>query len=79
MIVILSLNGTINNFRAVRAMNETLKQNRLLRGQEDDRSFSHPSNERNSSSDVRRNVGFICPGNGGLTLCSSSYCFLASR
>ncbi|XP_038900893.1 serine/threonine-protein kinase EDR1-like isoform X3 [Benincasa hispida] len=41
--------------RAVRAMNETLKQNRLLRGQEDDRSFSHPSNERNSSSDVRRN------------------------
>lgn len=41
--------------RAVRAMSETLKQNRLLRGQEDDRSFSHPSNERNSSSDVQRN------------------------
>ncbi|XP_023512477.1 serine/threonine-protein kinase EDR1-like isoform X2 [Cucurbita pepo subsp. pepo] len=41
--------------RAVRAMNETLKQNRLLREQVDDRSFSHPSNERNNSSDVRRN------------------------
>ncbi|KAG7034899.1 Serine/threonine-protein kinase EDR1 [Cucurbita argyrosperma subsp. argyrosperma] len=41
--------------RTVRAMNETMKQNRLLRGQTDDRSFSHPSNERNSSSDVRRN------------------------
>ncbi|XP_022149639.1 serine/threonine-protein kinase EDR1-like isoform X2 [Momordica charantia] len=41
--------------RAVRAMNETLKQNRLLREQGDDRSFSHSSNERNSSSDVQRN------------------------
>lgn len=34
--------------RAVRAMNETLKQNRLLREQENDRSFSFTSDERTS-------------------------------
>ncbi|XP_059449966.1 probable serine/threonine-protein kinase SIS8 isoform X1 [Corylus avellana] len=39
--------------RAVRAMNETLKQNRLLREQGDDRSFS-PSNDRNS--DLQKDV-----------------------
>lgn len=31
--------------RAVRAMNETLKQNRLLREQGDDRPFSHSPND----------------------------------
>lgn len=34
--------------RAVRAMNETLKQNRLLREQGNERSFSYTSDERNS-------------------------------
>ncbi|XP_062007777.1 serine/threonine-protein kinase EDR1-like isoform X7 [Rosa rugosa] len=34
--------------RAVRAMNETLKQNRLLRGQGDERSYSHSSNDSNN-------------------------------
>ncbi|KAI4385046.1 hypothetical protein MLD38_003116 [Melastoma candidum] len=34
--------------RAVRAMNETLKQNRLLREQGDDRSFPFTSNDRNN-------------------------------
>lgn len=42
--------------RAVRAMNETLKQNRLLEEQQDDRSFSYSSNDRNSSSDLQKNV-----------------------
>ncbi|KAG6722934.1 hypothetical protein I3842_03G186300 [Carya illinoinensis] len=40
--------------RAVRAMNETLKQNRLLREQGDDRSFSPSSSDRNS--DLQKNV-----------------------
>ncbi|KAF5458603.1 hypothetical protein F2P56_022624 [Juglans regia] len=39
--------------RAVRAMNETLKQNRLLREQVDERSFS-PSND--TSSDLQKNA-----------------------
>ncbi|XP_004303186.1 PREDICTED: serine/threonine-protein kinase EDR1 isoform X1 [Fragaria vesca subsp. vesca] len=34
--------------RAVRAMNETLKQNRLLREQGDEGSFCHSSNDRNN-------------------------------
>ncbi|KAL7000566.1 mitogen-activated protein kinase kinase kinase [Sarracenia purpurea var. burkii] len=42
--------------RAVRAMNETLKQNRLLREQADDRSFSYSSNDRNIGSDHQKNV-----------------------
>lgn len=40
--------------RAVRAMNETLKQTRLLREQGDDRSFSPSSNDRNS--DLQKDV-----------------------
>ncbi|XP_035538820.1 serine/threonine-protein kinase EDR1-like isoform X4 [Juglans regia] len=40
--------------RAVRAMNETLKQNRLLREQGDDKSFSPSSSDRNS--DLLKNV-----------------------
>ncbi|XP_057953377.1 probable serine/threonine-protein kinase SIS8 isoform X1 [Malania oleifera] len=42
--------------RAVRAMNETLKQNRLLREQGDDRPFSYSANDRNSNSDLQKNV-----------------------
>ncbi|KAK9285229.1 hypothetical protein L1049_024417 [Liquidambar formosana] len=42
--------------RAVRAMNETLKQNRLLKEQCDDRSFAYSSNDRNSGSDLPKNV-----------------------
>ncbi|PON96437.1 Mitogen-activated protein kinase kinase kinase [Trema orientale] len=41
--------------RAVRAMNETLKQNRLLRERSEDGSFTHPSDDRNSSSDLLKN------------------------
>ncbi|XP_031256032.1 serine/threonine-protein kinase EDR1-like isoform X2 [Pistacia vera] len=41
--------------RAVRAMNETLKQNRLLREREDDRSFTHSSNDRDNP-DLQKNV-----------------------
>ncbi|KAJ4729658.1 putative Protein kinase [Melia azedarach] len=40
--------------RAVRAMNETLKQNRLLREREEDRSFAHSSND--NTSDLQKNV-----------------------
>ncbi|XP_058219500.1 serine/threonine-protein kinase EDR1-like isoform X1 [Rhododendron vialii] len=42
--------------RAVRAMNEAMKQNRLLKEQGDDRSFSYSSNDRNISSDHQENV-----------------------
>ncbi|KAI4333845.1 hypothetical protein L6164_018604 [Bauhinia variegata] len=41
--------------RAVRAMNETLKQNRLLREHGDDNSFSHSPNDRNSGRDLQKN------------------------
>ncbi|XP_048327178.1 serine/threonine-protein kinase EDR1 [Ziziphus jujuba] len=41
--------------RAVRAMNETLKQNRLLREQGDDRSFSHHADDGNRSSVPQKN------------------------
>ncbi|KAA8524239.1 hypothetical protein F0562_010662 [Nyssa sinensis] len=46
--------------RAVRAMNETLKQNRLLRDQGDDRSFSYSSSDRNSGPDLQKNVADLC-------------------
>ncbi|KAI9093183.1 hypothetical protein K1719_027197 [Acacia pycnantha] len=42
--------------RAVRAMNETLKQNRLLREQRDDQSFSHSPTDRSSGGDLQKNV-----------------------
>ncbi|XP_054815943.1 probable serine/threonine-protein kinase SIS8 isoform X2 [Prosopis cineraria] len=42
--------------RAVRAMNETLKQNRLLREQRDDRSFSNSPTDRSSGGDLQKNV-----------------------
>lgn len=51
----LTLNGFI---RAVRAMNETLKQNRLLREQHDDNPYSYSSNDRNRGSDLQKNVCF---------------------
>ncbi|XP_050248476.1 serine/threonine-protein kinase EDR1-like [Quercus robur] len=51
--------------RAVRAMNETLKQNRLLREQGDDGSFS-PSNDR--VSDLQKNVSnFHLDGHHGIS------------
>lgn len=46
----------INHFRAVRAMNETLKQNRLLRERGDDSSYVHSPNDGNTSSDLQKNV-----------------------
>lgn len=51
----------MNYHRAVRAMNETLKQNRLLRERGEDGSFTHPSDDRNSSSDLQKNVCFNYP------------------
>ncbi|XP_059663249.1 serine/threonine-protein kinase EDR1 isoform X2 [Cornus florida] len=42
--------------RAVRAMNETLKRNRLLREQGDDSSFSYSSFDRNSGSDLQKDA-----------------------
>ncbi|KAH1127906.1 hypothetical protein AAZX31_06G259100 [Glycine max] len=42
--------------RAVRAMNETLKQNRLLREQGGDSSLSHSPIDRTSSADLQKNV-----------------------
>ncbi|XP_061346294.1 serine/threonine-protein kinase EDR1-like isoform X2 [Gastrolobium bilobum] len=42
--------------RAVRAMNETLKQNRLLRERGDDNSFSHSPNNRSSDANLQKNV-----------------------
>lgn len=45
----------MNSHRAVRAMNETLKQNRLLREQGEDGSLD----DRNRSSDIQNNVNFL--------------------
>lgn len=42
--------------RAVRAMNETMKQNRHLRDRMDDKSFAHPSNDRNENFRLQRTV-----------------------
>lgn len=42
--------------RAVRAMNETLKQNRLLREQGDSRSFPYSSDDKRSGTGVQKNV-----------------------
>ncbi|XP_028807674.1 probable serine/threonine-protein kinase SIS8 isoform X1 [Neltuma alba] len=42
--------------RAVRAMNETLKQNRLLRERGDNSSFSHSANDTNSIEDLQKNM-----------------------
>lgn len=60
--------------RAVRAMNETLKQNRLLREQGDDGSFS-PSNDRNA--DLQKNVCFLSLGNREPALYSTLFFSLA--
>lgn len=49
--------------RAVRAMNETLKQNRILRERGEDGSFAHPSDDRNSTSDLQKNVCSYYSGN----------------
>ena len=46
----------MNHCRAVRAMSETLKQNRLLREQGDDGSFPYSSNDRNIDSHHQKNV-----------------------
>ncbi|KAK8607124.1 hypothetical protein V6N13_052870 [Hibiscus sabdariffa] len=42
--------------RAVRAMNETLKQNRLLQEHREDGSFSHSSTDRNENPDLQKNA-----------------------
>lgn len=41
-------------------MNEKLKQNRLLREQEDDSSLSHSPNDRISSEELQKNVCVVC-------------------
>ncbi|OMO89025.1 hypothetical protein CCACVL1_08056 [Corchorus capsularis] len=54
--------------RAVRAMNETLKQNRLLQERGEDRSFAHTSNDQNESPDLQKNVpNFHLVGRDGIT------------
>lgn len=45
--------------RAVRAMNETLKQNRLIRERGDDNSFSHYPSNRSSDADLHKNVRLL--------------------
>ncbi|XP_058009203.1 probable serine/threonine-protein kinase SIS8 isoform X2 [Hevea brasiliensis] len=42
--------------RAVRAMNESLKQNRLLREQGDDRSFANSLDDKDNCPDLQKNV-----------------------
>ncbi|XP_022739433.1 serine/threonine-protein kinase EDR1-like isoform X2 [Durio zibethinus] len=42
--------------RAVKAMNEALKQNRLLQERGEDRSFAHSSTDRNESQDLQKNL-----------------------
>ncbi|OVA01396.1 Protein kinase domain [Macleaya cordata] len=46
--------------RAVRAMNETLKQNRLLKQQGHDGSVANSPNDKNDSPDLRKNVPNFC-------------------
>ncbi|KAL3509135.1 hypothetical protein ACH5RR_028536, partial [Cinchona calisaya] len=50
--------------RAVRAMNETLKQNRLLREQGENRSFPYVSDDRKSASEVQKDVSDFHLGGG---------------
>ncbi|XP_044502617.1 probable serine/threonine-protein kinase SIS8 isoform X2 [Mangifera indica] len=53
--------------RAVRAMNEALKQNRLLRERGDDMSLTHSSNERENP-DLPKNVtNLACSGHGNIS------------
>jgi len=49
----------INNFRAVRAMNETLKQNRLLMEQGDDRLFTNNLGDKDNGTDLQKNVSIF--------------------
>ncbi|CAJ2645773.1 unnamed protein product [Trifolium pratense] len=46
--------------RAVRAMNEKLKQNRLLKEQGDDSSLSHSPSDRISSAELQKNLSNFC-------------------
>ena len=57
--VVISLGLCLNCFRAVRAMNETLKQNCLLQERGEDRSFAHSSTDMNESPDLQKNVCFL--------------------
>lgn len=54
-----------NISRAVRAMNETLKQNRLLRERRDDNSFSHSPDNTSNVQGLQRNVCLHYCGNSG--------------
>lgn len=50
----------MNYFRAVRAMNESLKQNRILRERGDDRSFANSLDDKDNGPDLQKNVCFSC-------------------
>lgn len=50
----------MNYFRAVRAMNESLKQNRVLREQGDDRSFANSLDDKDNGPDLQENVCYSC-------------------
>lgn len=47
----------MNHSRAVRAMNEALKQNRLI-GEGENRPFAYASDDRHNVSDVQKSVCF---------------------
>jgi len=49
----------IDYFRAVRAMNETLKQNRLLSEHGNDRLFTNNLDDKDNGSDLQKNVCFF--------------------
>ena len=51
-------------------MNETLKQNRLMRGRGDDNSFSHSPSNRSSDADLHKNVCLLYFAN------SEAYAFI---
>lgn len=50
----------MNYFRAVRAMNESLKQNRILRQRGDDGSFANSPDDKDNGPDLQKNVCFSC-------------------
>jgi hypothetical protein len=53
-------NSGPNLCRAVRAMNEKLKQNRLLKEQGDGSSLSQSPSDRISSAELQKNVCVVC-------------------
>lgn len=57
-LVLTSLLGH-NHTRAVRAMTEALKQNRLLKEQGENSSYHHTSNKKDGASDLKKDVCYF--------------------